>query len=106
MEAINAAQVDTVRLHGLVDRMHAGDTVAANELLRAFHTRLEQLTRKMLRGHPVIRRWEDTNDILQGALVRLLRALDAVRPNSTLAFLGLAAMQIQRELLTVARHYC
>jgi RNA polymerase sigma-70 factor (ECF subfamily) len=37
--------------------------------------------------------------------MRLLRALGQVEPESTRAFFGLAAEQIRRELLDLARHY-
>jgi RNA polymerase sigma factor (sigma-70 family) len=38
-------------------------------------------------------------------MVRLLRALKAVRPASTREYFGLAADQIRRELLTLAEHH-
>jgi RNA polymerase sigma-70 factor (ECF subfamily) len=101
-----AQAIDTIRLQSLLDRMHAGDAKAVDELIRGFQVRLEQLSRKMLRAYPKLRRWEDTGDIVQGAFLRLLRSLQNVRPSSTRGFLGLAGLQIQRELIHVARHYC
>jgi RNA polymerase sigma-70 factor (ECF subfamily) len=59
----------------------------------------------MLRGFPGVRRAEDTGDVLQGATIRLLRALRAVAPGSTREYFGLAAEQIRRELLNLARRY-
>src|SRR5262245_39619606 len=59
----------------------------------------------MLQQYPRVRRWEETGDVLQNALLRLYRALKTVRPDSTRAFFGLAAEQIRRELLDLARHY-
>ncbi len=61
--------------------------------------------RKMLQRFPAVRRWEETGDVLQNALVRLLRAIQAIKPASTRDFFGLAAEQIRRELLDLARHY-
>src|SRR5262249_8162384 len=52
-----------------------------------------------------VARWVDAEDILQNALVRLLRALETVKPDSTQAFFGLAAKQMRRELIDMARHY-
>jgi RNA polymerase sigma-70 factor (ECF subfamily) len=97
--------IDTVRLWGLIDRMRAGDPAAREGLLRAYYARLETLTRQMLLRYPGVRRWDDTGDVLHPALLRLLRALAEVRPDSTRAFLGLAALQIRRELLTLAQRY-
>jgi RNA polymerase sigma factor (sigma-70 family) len=47
----------------------------------------------------------ETDDVLQNALVRLLRALREVRPESMRHFFALAAEQMRRELLDLARHY-
>ena len=59
----------------------------------------------MLRDFPKVRRWEDTNDVVQSSIMRLLRALQVVPINSTRDFFGLAAIQIRRELLDLVRHY-
>jgi RNA polymerase sigma-70 factor (ECF subfamily) len=88
-----------------LDRMRAGDLAARDELLRGFCDRLERLARKMLRRFPGVQRWVQTDDVLQNALLRLLRALEQVRPNTTQAFFGLAAEQMRRELLDLARHF-
>jgi RNA polymerase sigma-70 factor (ECF subfamily) len=95
----------TVQLQKLVERLRAGDQGAFDELIRHSCGRLEQLTRRMLRGFPGVQRWEQTDDVLQGALLRLLRALKAVRPASVREFFGLANEQVRRELLDLARHY-
>jgi RNA polymerase sigma-70 factor (ECF subfamily) len=93
------------RLHAWLDRLAAGDREAPDELLRHVEGRLRALTRQMLRGYPGVHRWEQTDDVLQGALVRLLRALKAVRPESARAFFALATEQVRRELIDLARHH-
>ena len=50
-------------------------------------------------------RWEQTDDVLQNALIRLLRALEDVRPASVRHFFALTAEQVRRELIDLARHY-
>jgi RNA polymerase sigma-70 factor (ECF subfamily) len=95
----------TTHLDHWVARMRAGDLAACDELIRGVHGQLELLARKMLRGYPKVGRWADADDVLQNALIRLLRALESVQPDSTHAFLGLAAEQIRRELLDLTRHY-
>jgi RNA polymerase sigma-70 factor (ECF subfamily) len=97
--------VDTCRLNAWVDRLRAGDRAAADELLRAAGDRLERLARRMLKGFPNVKRWADTGDVLQGALLRLLRTLGGVRPATTRDFFNLAAVHIRRELLDLARHF-
>jgi RNA polymerase sigma-70 factor (ECF subfamily) len=96
----------TSQLLPLLDRVRAGDRAAWDELYRHVGGRLEALARKMLRRFPAVGRWEQSEDVLQNASVRLLRALREVRPASTEAFLGLAAAQLRRELLDLKRHYC
>jgi RNA polymerase sigma-70 factor (ECF subfamily) len=59
----------------------------------------------MLKGYPRLRRFEETDDIRQGALLRLHRALQAVRPATPRDFYRLATVQIRRELIDLARHY-
>ncbi len=88
-----------------LDRMRGGDAAARNELFRHFGNRLEHLTRKMLRGFPGVRRWAGTDDVLQNAALRLLKALEQVQPVNTREFLALSARQIRRELLDLTRHY-
>lgn len=78
---------------------------AREALLSHAAGRLERLARVMLRGYPRLRRWEETGDVLQNALLRLDRSLAAVRPESPRQFYGLAALQIRRELIDLARHY-
>jgi RNA polymerase sigma-70 factor (ECF subfamily) len=88
-----------------IDRLRNGDLVARDELLREIGERLQALTHQMLGRFPGVRRWADADDVLQNAQLRLLRSLHHVRPDSTRAFFGLAAKQIRRELLDLARRY-
>ena len=97
--------VQTTQMVQWLDRMRAGDASARDELIRGFQGRLELLARKMVGRDQRVGRWVDAEDVLQNALLRLLRALETVRPDSTRAFFGLAAEQIRRELLDLARHY-
>jgi RNA polymerase sigma factor (sigma-70 family) len=83
----------------------AGDAAATDALLRHFSARLTALTRRMLGSFERVKRWADTDDVLQNALVRLLGALREVRPATPRDFLALATLQIRRELLDLARHY-
>ena len=95
----------TLTMQGLVDRIQAGDTAAQEEILRRVGLRLERLASKMLKSYPGVKRWEQTNDVLQNAMMRLLKALKAVKPDNTRAFFGLATEQLRRQLLDLNRHY-
>ena len=95
----------TTMMVQLLDRMRGGDRRAHDELIRAFQSRLEHLARKQLDRYPRVGRWVEMDDVLQCSLLRLLRALESIRPDSTRAFFGLAAQQMRRELLDLGRHF-
>jgi RNA polymerase sigma factor (sigma-70 family) len=88
-----------------LDRLRQGDLAARDELLQFVGKRLYRLARKMLRKFSRLKRWEDTDDVLQNAMLRLCRALEAVAPASAREFFSLATLQIRRELLDLTRHY-
>ncbi|MFO0969611.1 MAG: sigma-70 family RNA polymerase sigma factor [Gemmataceae bacterium] len=95
----------TTQLQLYVQRMQAGDLKARDELLLGVCRRMEHLARKMFRGFPRLGRLVETNDVLQNALMRLLRALQELQPASMREFFGLAALQIRRELHDLTRHF-
>lgn len=97
--------VNTIQLQDWVARIRAGDLAARDELLRAVCHRLERLARAMLHRYPSVRRWEETADVFQNSALRLMRALQDVTPTSTRDFFGLAAQQMRRVLLDLAKHY-
>jgi RNA polymerase sigma-70 factor (ECF subfamily) len=101
--ASSSSQAEQVQ--GCLDRLRAGDASARDELIRHAYGRLQRLTRKLLRAYPGVRRWDQTDDVLQNSLLRLLRALNDVRPSSPREFFALTAQQIRRELLDLARRY-
>jgi RNA polymerase sigma factor (sigma-70 family) len=95
----------TTQMIQWLDRMRAGDASARDELIRGFQSRLESLARKMVGHDRRVRRWVEAADVLQLALVRLMRALESISPDSTRKFFLLAAKQMRRELVDLARHY-
>ena len=59
----------------------------------------------MLRGFAHVKRFAETDDVLQNSLLRLLRSLQEVQPRDMRQFFGLATVQIRRELIDLARHF-
>lgn len=93
-------------LQGVIDLANAGNAAAWGELLAHACERLRRLARKMLRSYPALRRWEQSDDLLQNAMLRLHRALSEVGPKSVRHFFNLATVQMRRELLDLAdRHF-
>src|SRR5262245_9003168 len=92
-------------LEQLLPRAVTGDAAAVEALLRHCGDRLRILTRRMLGDFQRVRRWVETDDVLQSALLRLLGALRSVRPQTPRDFFALTSLQIRRELLDLARHF-
>jgi RNA polymerase sigma factor (sigma-70 family) len=90
---------------GCLDRLAAGDPRAREDILEVCMARLHVIASRMLADFPVVRRWNDTGDILQGGLVRLHRALADVQPTTPRDLLALATTQMHRELIDLARKY-
>ena len=95
----------TELIQGQLGRLRAGDPEAMNDLLQYASLRLEHLTRKMLNGFGSVRKYEQTGDVLQNAMIRLTRALYDSVPEDSRHFFRLAALQIRRELVDLARRY-
>jgi RNA polymerase sigma-70 factor (ECF subfamily) len=98
-------QSTTAHLRLLLGRLRAGDDAAFGVLLDHFEGRFRSLARRMLRSFPDVRHHEQTDDVLQGALMRLHSALRSIDPADLEHLLRLVALQIRRELLTLARRY-
>lgn len=96
---------ETTQFSELIKRVRDGDSQAMNALVQHNCDRLQRLARHMLRGFPSLRRWAETDDVLQNALIRMMRSLREVEPSSPREFFGLATLQIRRELIDLARHY-
>ena len=95
----------TVRLQPLVEEANRGDRAARDLLIHHACDRLLALTRRMLRCHPGVGRWEQTDDVFQNAMVRLHRALDTADLADARHFINLATLQIRRELIDLGRKH-
>jgi RNA polymerase sigma-70 factor (ECF subfamily) len=102
---MNQAKGQQSTIGQLLQKMGDGDAAAVNALIQHAGERLTRLTRHMLGNFPGVRRWAETGDVFQNALLRLLNALRDVKPRSARDFFGLATLQIRRELLDLARHF-
>ena len=93
------------QLQNLIDQALKGDAAANDSLLAHACDRLLRLTRKMFHGYPALRRWEQTDDVFQNSMIRLHRALADVGVESVRHFFNLAAVQVRRELLDLAKRH-
>jgi RNA polymerase sigma-70 factor (ECF subfamily) len=93
------------QIQNWVVRLQAGDPTAREALLHCAGERLRRLAHRMLQSYPRVQRWEQTDDVLQNAMLRLYRTLKDVPPPTAADFLRLAALNLRRELLDLAKHY-
>lgn len=104
----DASQLSDQTRHRLVaclGKLASGDLSARDELIAIASERLRGIAHRMLRTFPTVRRWDETDDIVQNASLRLYRALADVVPQNARGFVGLAAVQVRRELLDLARKH-
>ena len=94
-----------LELQEVLDAAIQGDSDAFGGLVTRFESRFRSLVKKMLFCYPGVHRWEDTDDVYQAAVIRLHQSLSGARPESVRAFVGLAATQVRRTLIDLARHY-
>jgi RNA polymerase sigma factor (sigma-70 family) len=96
----------TRELQGLIDRLNAADPAAANALIGRACDRLRRLTHTVFRDFGRLHRLEDTDDVLNAAVLRLLRRLQGEnKPDSVREFFRRAAREIRCALLDLTKHY-
>ena len=76
-----------------------------HEWVHSLYEPLRAVTKRTLKGFPKVARWSEADDVLHGALVRLLRALPEAQPASQQQLFALGAKQVRREFLDLARRY-
>jgi RNA polymerase sigma-70 factor (ECF subfamily) len=105
MAMTDSPNQQSIMMRQLLPRAVVGDEAAIDALLRYNCERLTRLTRRMLGDFRRVRRWTETADVLQNALLRLMAALRDAKPLNAREFLALATVQIRRELLDLTRKY-
>lgn len=96
------------RVARALERFSSGDPNAKNDLLTLALGQIERMSRKHLHAgttYEGVRRWEQTDDVVQGVLERVSRALDRHDITSPKAFFTLAANHVHWELKTLRDKY-
>lgn len=93
------------RISAALERLAAGDVAAREEVFAWARERMQGIAHRMLRTFPTVNRWEQTDDVVQNAVLRLWRALQHTAPATSRGFVGLAATQVRRELLDLAKKF-
>lgn len=92
-------------LASCLERLAAGDLSARDTIIDLVSDRLRTLARRMLARFPNVRRWDDTDDVFQNAALRLHRSLGQMRLTEPRSVMAMAATELHRELLDLARKH-
>jgi len=95
----------STRLLFLLEQFSPDDDCLLEELIAHALERLRLLTSWLFRRRSDLRGLEQTDDVLQEAVIRLHHALRSTRPTTVRGFFGLAAMQIRWTLGDLARKH-
>lgn len=93
------------RINELLKRHRQGDRSARGELLEYTWESLRNLIKNLFPDGDRLHRWELTDDVRQNLAIRMLEALDEVKPASALHFFRLANQHIRWTLRDLAKHY-
>ena len=102
---MDASEQESRELASCVEQLATGDLKARDRIIELCSDRLRGLAHRMLGRYPGVRRWEDTDDVFQNAAMRLHRALGAMQFDSPRSVMALAATQLHRELIDLARRH-
>jgi RNA polymerase sigma-70 factor (ECF subfamily) len=96
----------TMDVQTILGRLKTGDPQAVDALLGRAYLRLHRLARRQIRGFERVQRFQDADDVVQEACVRLLRRLESKGPTNAAEFFAWAAREIRCQLLDLVRsHY-
>ena len=96
----------TTQIQHCINQLKTGDSAAVDALIKHAQERLRRLVRKIFHeDFGRLRAVEQTDDVMNSGLLRLLTALRAVQVGTVGEFFRLATLQIRRELLTMAAKY-
>lgn len=104
-ESRSSTETAEKRLAECLGRLAVGDSTAREELIAIAYERMRAIAHRMLRTFPTVRRQDETDDVVQNAALRLSRAITQIIPRDPRGFIGLAAVQIRRELLDLAKKH-
>lgn len=105
-KSVTVIHSDTTLVEEWLGRLRDGDDSARDVLIEHSCERLRVLISHTLnRKEPFLRSIESTDDVLQEVLLRLHQALKDVAPASPREYAGLAAMEMRREMIDLARKH-
>lgn len=96
----------TVQIGAALGRLVAGDPAARDELLARTADRLRRLASRTLRiGFPRVAAYEQTDDVIQSVMLRLLKGWDGVVDHDPAEYLCRVSRLLREVLLDLARKH-
>jgi RNA polymerase sigma-70 factor (ECF subfamily) len=95
----------TAHVANLLQQIRDGHSDSVQALLEASMRRLQILAKRISGNLPGVKRWEQTDDLVQNSMIRLWKAISKSRPPTPLDYYRLASAIIRRELIDLSRHY-
>jgi RNA polymerase sigma factor (sigma-70 family) len=95
----------TAHVADLLAKLRDGDPGSVQTLIEVSMRRMQVLAKRISQNLPGVKRWEQTDDLVQNSMIRLWKALEKNRPATPLDYYRLASTIIRRELIDLSRHY-
>jgi RNA polymerase sigma factor (sigma-70 family) len=105
MSLDNHGMHTTAQVNDLLQRLREGDPGSVQALLEASMRRLQILAKRISNNIPGVKRWEQTDDLVQNSVIRLWKALETNHPQTPLEYYRLASTIMRRELIDRSRHF-
>jgi RNA polymerase sigma-70 factor (ECF subfamily) len=97
---------ETALIQSAIDRYNAGQAQALDDLFARARQRLQGIARRMLHGSfERVAAQEQTDDVMQEASLRLVKALAEVKIVTPAEFFRLSSAVMRRVLIDLARHH-
>jgi RNA polymerase sigma-70 factor (ECF subfamily) len=102
---MNLESGHTTQIQSWLNRLNNGEESAREKLIEYSCTRLYRLVRKIFKGFPKVKRWEETDDVFQLAVRNLHNALVAQKFVSMGEYFAYASKIITNLLIDLNRRY-
>jgi RNA polymerase sigma-70 factor (ECF subfamily) len=95
----------STHIQALLNDHAAGMPAARGALLEYTLERFRILAQRMFRSEKMLHVLDQTDDVMQKGMMRLLKALESIKPNDVRAYFGLAARQLRFVIADLAEQY-
>ena len=98
-------QQTNLQFQALLDELREGSASAGKKLVELSFHKFRRLAEKAISGYQLVRRKEETDDLLHNSMIRLQKALAGKIPHSSIEFYSFVATLIRNELIEMGRKH-